>query len=409
MVFQRPVLLRRSVRGNLDHALARGAGAAGGAPASGGAALARFGLAALAGRAARRLSGGEQQRLAMARAWALRPEVLFMDEPCASLDPGGGAGDRGMIRAFGAEGMTVVMTTHDLAQARRLAEDVVFLHRGRLIESGAAAEFFAAPRSAEARAFLGGGAACGEAEPKMTRIRAMLAGLLLALAALAGGGGATQFITVASTTSTENSGLFGDILPTSRKRPGSRCAWSRRAPARRSRPAKRGDADVVFVHAARGGGRLRRRGLGGGAVRRHVQRLRPRRAVARPRRHPGAPNAVAAMAKIAASGGPLRLPRRRFAAPTGREGALGEGGVAPAGDWYRETGSGMGATLNIAAELPAYVLTDRGTWISFENKRDLEMLVEGDPGLFNPYGVILVNPAKHPHVKAEAGQASSTG
>jgi tungstate transport system substrate-binding protein len=80
-------------------------------------------------------------------------------------------------------------------------------------------------------------------------------------------------------------------------------------------------------------------------------------------------------------------------------------GVEPAGDWYRETGSGMGATLNTAAQLPAYALTDRGTWISFANKGDLEILYEGDPALFNQYGVILVNPERHPHVKAEAGQA----
>jgi tungstate transport system substrate-binding protein len=80
-------------------------------------------------------------------------------------------------------------------------------------------------------------------------------------------------------------------------------------------------------------------------------------------------------------------------------------GITPGGEWYRETGSGMGATLNTAAELPAYALTDRGTWISFENKGDLVVLSEGDTALFNPYGVILVNPEKHPTVKAEAGQA----
>ena len=79
---------------------------------------------------------------------------------------------------------------------------------------------------------------------------------------------------------------------------------------------------------------------------------------------------------------------------------------APAGDaWYRETGSGMGAALNTASGLSAYVLTDRGTWISFANKGDLEVLVEGDPRLANPYGVLLVNPDRHPHVKAESGQA----
>ena len=95
----------------------------------------------------------------MARAWALRPEVLFLDEPCAQLDPGATRSIEGMIEGLAADGITVVMTTHDLAQARRLAEDVAFLHRGRLLESGPAPAFFASPRSPEARAFLAGGPA----------------------------------------------------------------------------------------------------------------------------------------------------------------------------------------------------------------------------------------------------------
>jgi len=120
------------------------------------AALQRFGLEPLAGRAARLLSGGEQQRLAMARAWALKPEVLFLDEPCSQLDPGASRSIEAMILDFSGEGMTIVMTTHDLGQARRLAEEVAFLHHGRLVECGPAADFFAAPRSSEARAFLAG-------------------------------------------------------------------------------------------------------------------------------------------------------------------------------------------------------------------------------------------------------------
>lgn len=156
MVFQRPVLLRRSVRGNLEHALALT-----GLPRElrrrrCEAALARFGLEALAGQPARRLSGGEQQRLAMARAWALKPQVLFLDEPCAQLDPAATGQIEAMVLGIAGEGTTVVMTTHDLAQARRLAQDVAFLHGGRLLESGPAETFFAQPRSAEARAFLKG-------------------------------------------------------------------------------------------------------------------------------------------------------------------------------------------------------------------------------------------------------------
>jgi tungstate transport system substrate-binding protein len=83
----------------------------------------------------------------------------------------------------------------------------------------------------------------------------------------------------------------------------------------------------------------------------------------------------------------------------------GAAGVAPAGAWYLSTGSGMGATLNTAAQVPAYALTDRGTWLSFENRGPLEIVFEGDDVLFNPYGIILVNPERHPHIKAEQGQA----
>jgi tungstate transport system ATP-binding protein len=156
MVFQRPVLLRRSARGNLTHALALAGLPRAVRRARCDAALQRFGLKPLAVRPARLLSGGEQQRLAMARAWALRPQVLFLDEPCSQLDPSATRTIEEMIRGFSDEGVTVVMTTHDLGQARRLAEDVAFLHRGRLLEAGPAADFFAAPRSAEARAFLAG-------------------------------------------------------------------------------------------------------------------------------------------------------------------------------------------------------------------------------------------------------------
>jgi tungstate transport system ATP-binding protein len=156
MLFQRPVLLRRSARGNIEGALALA-----GLPrpirrSRTEAALARFALEPLAGRPARQLSGGEQQRLALARAWAARPELLFLDEPTSQLDPGATRGIEAMIRALSGEAMTVVMTTHDLGQARRLAEDVAFLHRGRLLEAGPAPEFFAGPASPEAAAFLAG-------------------------------------------------------------------------------------------------------------------------------------------------------------------------------------------------------------------------------------------------------------
>lgn len=156
MVFQRPVLLRRSAMGNILHALAVQGHARQARRARAARALERFNLAALADRPARLLSGGEQQRLAMARAWALVPEILFLDEPCAQLDPASTRLIEEMIARFSADGMTIVMTTHDLGQARRLAEDVAFLHRGRLVEASDAERFFAHPASAEARGFLAG-------------------------------------------------------------------------------------------------------------------------------------------------------------------------------------------------------------------------------------------------------------
>ncbi len=156
MVFQRPVLLRRSVAANLDYPLAlRGVSRAERRDAVA-RTLDRFGLGPMADRPARLLSGGEQQRLALARAWAMAPEILFLDEPTSALDPSATRIIEEMIESFSAEGITIVLTTHNLGQARRLAEDVAFLHRGRLIEHRPAAEFFAGPQAPEARAFLAG-------------------------------------------------------------------------------------------------------------------------------------------------------------------------------------------------------------------------------------------------------------
>ena len=156
MVFQRPVLLRRSAADNLRHALGlagiRGAEAARRIDD----ALSSVGLAALADRPARVLSGGEQQRLALARAWALAPEVLFLDEPTASLDPPSARAVEGIVSDIHALGTTIVMTTHQLAQAKRLADSVILLQEGRVAEHTPAAVFFREPRSAYGRAFLEG-------------------------------------------------------------------------------------------------------------------------------------------------------------------------------------------------------------------------------------------------------------
>jgi tungstate transport system ATP-binding protein len=156
MVFQRPVLLRRSASANVRYALDL-AGIRGDAAAARiDEALTEVGLQELADRPARVLSVGEQQRLALARAWALRPAMLFLDEPTASLDPASTRAVEAIIGEIHARGTAIVMATHNLAQARRLAEDVVFLHGGRLVERAPSPTFFVQPVSAEARAFLEG-------------------------------------------------------------------------------------------------------------------------------------------------------------------------------------------------------------------------------------------------------------
>ena len=156
ILFQRPVMLHRSTAGNVRYVLA-----AAGFPRAQRAQraselLAEVGLAGLERRPARRLSGGEQQRLALARALARDPTLLFLDEPTASLDPAATKAIADIVRAVTARGVKVVMSTHDLGQARRLAGDIVLLHRGRLIESGSANDFFANPRTKEARTFIAG-------------------------------------------------------------------------------------------------------------------------------------------------------------------------------------------------------------------------------------------------------------
>jgi tungstate transport system ATP-binding protein len=156
IMFQRPTMLRRSAAANVRYALA-----AADIPRShrherAAELLALVGLHDLGNRPARRLSGGEQQRLALARALARDPTVLLLDEPTASLDPYSTKAIEDIVRTVSARGVKVMMSTHDIGQAKRLAGDVVLLHRGRLIENTPAAEFFATPRTEEARRFIAG-------------------------------------------------------------------------------------------------------------------------------------------------------------------------------------------------------------------------------------------------------------
>jgi len=156
MVFQKPVLLRRSVRDNLVYVLKSRGERGGRMQKRVDRALERCHLARMANRPARVLSGGERQKLALARAWLLKPSILFLDEPTASLDPAATMDVERIINDLHAATTTIFFSTHDMAQARRIADDVLFIHHGRIVEKTPAAEFFDNPATAQARAFLSG-------------------------------------------------------------------------------------------------------------------------------------------------------------------------------------------------------------------------------------------------------------
>ncbi len=241
----------------------------------------------------------------------------------------------------------------------------------------------------------------------------LLALALLALtaaspAAIAPTRAGERAVTLASTTSTENSGLIAHLLPQFTRATGIDVRVIAVGTGQALRIARNGDADVLLVHHRASEERFVAEGYG---VKRHDVMYNDFVLVgpgADPARVRGQTDATRALAQIAGA-------RALFASRGDDSGthkkerdlwaAAGLDPVAASGTWYRETGSGMGATLNAAAGMGAYVLSDRATWIAFQNKGDLEVLVEGDPRLFNPYGVILVNPAKHPHVNAKDGQA----
>ncbi len=219
---------------------------------------------------------------------------------------------------------------------------------------------------------------------------------------------AERFITVASTTSTENSGLFDHLLPAFQAKTGIEARVVAVGTGQAIKLAQHGDADVLFVHHKPSEEKFVAEGYG-------VKRFEVMYndfVIVGPKADPagvrGSHDAAGALRAIAAA-------KANFASRGDDSGthkveqslwkAAGVDAAAASGQWYRETGSGMGATLNAAAGMGAYALTDRATWISFKNKADLELVVEGDKRLFNQYGVILVNPGKFPHVKAAAGQA----
>jgi tungstate transport system substrate-binding protein len=218
---------------------------------------------------------------------------------------------------------------------------------------------------------------------------------------------AERFITVASTTSTENSGLFGFLLPKFQQATGIEVRVVAVGTGQAIKNAERGDADVLFVHHRPSEEQFVAQGFG---VKRHDVMYNDYVLIG-PQTDPagvkGMKDTVAALTQIAATAAPF-VSRGDDSGTHKLEMSLWEAtGIdvkKASGSWYREAGSGMGATLNTASGLDGYTISDRGTWISFKNKGRLAIVVEGDPRLFNQYGVILVDPAKHAHVKAKDGQ-----
>jgi tungstate transport system substrate-binding protein len=244
------------------------------------------------------------------------------------------------------------------------------------------------------------------------RIRATAPRLVALLALLvwtAGDAAARQrSIVVASTTSTEQSGLFGFILPRFAARTGIDVKVVAVGTGQALDMARRGDADVVFVHDQAAEEKFLAEGYG---VKRFPVMYNDF-VIVGPKSDPAhakGNDVVAALRKIAAAQAPFASRGDKSGTDAAekrywKQAGIEPGAMNPKPAWYRETGSGMGPTLNTASAMNAYALADRGTWLSFRNRGDLVILVEGDTKLFNQYGVMLVNPARHPQVKKEAGQ-----
>jgi len=219
---------------------------------------------------------------------------------------------------------------------------------------------------------------------------------------------AQESIVVASTTSTEQSGLFGHILPMFTKKTGIAVKVVALGTGQALDVGRRGDADVVFVHDRVAEDRFVAEGYG--VDRRDV--MYNDFVLVGPKPDPakvmGGKDIAAALKSIAAARAPFVSRGDKSGTHAAELRFFKAAGVDPSegkGTWYRETGSGMGPALNTASSMNAYILADRGTWLSFKNRGDLVIVVEGDRKMFNPYGVILVNPAKHAHVKQAEGRA----
>ena len=244
----------------------------------------------------------------------------------------------------------------------------------------------------------------------MALTRRVAAALLLAAGALTWAPVHAQerFIVVASTTSTEQSGLFGHLLPAFTQKTGIEARVVALGTGQALDTARRGDADVVFVHDRVAEDKFVAEGWG--IDRRDVMYndfviIGPK---ADPAKVTGSKDVAGALKSIAAAQAPFVSRGDKSGTHAAELRYWKDAGVDLAtqkGSWYRETGSGMGPSLNTASSMNAYLLADRGTWLNFRNRGELAVVVEGDRKLFNPYGVMLVNPAKHPHVKKADGEA----
>ena len=214
-----------------------------------------------------------------------------------------------------------------------------------------------------------------------------------------------RVITLASTTSTEQSGLFAHLLPHFTAATGITVRVVAQGTGQALETGRRGDADVVLVHSRTAEEAFVAAGYGVERFDVMVNDFVIVGPVEDPAGIAGGSDAVAAFHAIAAAEATFASRGDDSGTHQAELGLWAIAGIDPDGSWYRELGSGMGPTLNTAAQLPAYTLTDRGTWLSFANRGPLEIMVEGDERLFNPYGVILVDPERHPHTKTEAGQA----
>ena len=243
----------------------------------------------------------------------------------------------------------------------------------------------------------------------MNATRRLLVCATLAAACLTAVQGVAQdkYITVASTTSTEQSGLFGYLLPVFTKKTGIQVRVVALGTGQALDVGRRGDADVEFVHDKVAEEKFVAEGHGVG--RKEVMYndfilIGPK---SDPAKVAGGKDIVAAFKKIQAVQAPFVSRGDKSGTHAAELRLWRTAGIDPVvgrGKWYRETGSGMGPSLNTSSSMNAYILADRGTWLNFKNRGELKIVVEGDQRLFNQYGVMLVNPAKHPHVKKDLGQ-----